>query len=68
MKLPAYIMAGQITRETLSQAVWLAPFAVLGAWAGARISQILPERIFFAVVEIALGVVSLKLLYEVVLA
>ena len=67
MKLPAYVMAGQITRETMSQAVWLAPFAVFGAWAGARISQILPERVFFAVVEVALGVVSLKLLYEVCL-
>ncbi|MFV0359934.1 sulfite exporter TauE/SafE family protein [Tropicimonas sp.] len=68
MKLPPFVLAGQITRESLSQAAWVAPFALLGAWTGARISRILPERIFFMVIEIALGVVSLKLLWEVFVA
>jgi uncharacterized membrane protein YfcA len=65
LKVPPYVVAGQITSQSLSQAVWVAPFALAGAWSGAKISRILPERTFYLLVEIALGVVSLKLLYEV---
>ncbi|SFC19124.1 sulfite exporter TauE/SafE family protein [Tropicimonas isoalkanivorans] len=65
LKLPPYVIAGQITSESLSHAVWVAPLALAGAWSGAKISRILPERAFYLLVEVALGVVSLKLLYEV---
>ncbi len=68
LKLPTFVLAGQMTWDSLSQAVWLAPFALLGAWSGAQISRLLPERIFFFLVEIALGLVSLKLLYEVIVS
>jgi uncharacterized membrane protein YfcA len=66
MKLPAFILAGQITWDSVSQSVWLAPCALLGAWSGAQISRWLPEPIFFLFVEIALAIVSVKLLFEVV--
>ncbi|MEM7061354.1 MAG: sulfite exporter TauE/SafE family protein [Pseudomonadota bacterium] len=65
MKVPPYILAGQITWGSLSQALWLAPLALAGAWTGATISRVLPERLFFTLVEIALAVVSLRLIYEV---
>lgn len=66
LKFPAYVAAGQITWASLSDAAWLAPCAILGAWSGARISRILPERAFYALVEAALAVLSVKLVYEVV--
>ncbi len=66
LKVPPYILAEQLTWESASQAVWLAPLALAGAWSGATISRILPDRVFFLLIEVALGVVSAKLIYEVV--
>ncbi|WP_299930646.1 sulfite exporter TauE/SafE family protein [uncultured Pelagimonas sp.] len=65
MKVPPFILAGQITWDSSVQALWLAPFALAGAGSGAFVSRLLPEKIFFLIIEIALAVVSLKLLYEV---
>ncbi len=65
MKVPPFILAGQITWDSTFQALWLAPFALAGAGSGAFVSRLLPEKIFFLIIEIALAVVSLKLLYEV---
>lgn len=66
VKVPPFVLAGQITWDSLGQAVWLAPLALLGAWSGATVSRLMPEKLFFLLVEVALAVVSLKLLYEVV--
>ena len=66
LKVPPFIMAGQITADSFQQAIWLAPAALAGAWSGASISRALPERVFFLLVEVALVVVSFKLVYEVV--
>lgn len=66
LKVPPYIAAGQITWESVAQAAWLAPVAIAGAWSGAAIARQLPERLFFALVEITLGLVSVKLVYEVI--
>lgn len=68
LKVPPYILAGQITLESAGQAMLLAPMALAGAWSGATISRILPQRVFFLLVEIALAVVSVKLIYEVLFA
>ena len=68
LKVPPYILAGQITWDSAAQAAWLAPMALAGAWSGAAISRRLPEHVFFLLVEIALAIVSAKLLYEVLLA
>lgn len=67
MKLPPYILAGQVTWESAVHAMWIAPMALLGAYSGATALRIVPDRVFFAVVETALGLVSLKLLYEAVM-
>ena len=64
MKLPAFILAGQVTWAGLSLAVWIAPVALLGAWSGAKISRWLPEQVFFILVEVALGLLSFMLLYD----
>ncbi len=65
MKVPPFILAGQITWDSTVQALWLAPFALAGAGSGAFVSRLLSEKIFFLIIEIALAAVSLKLLYEV---
>lgn len=64
MKVGPYIWANQLTWDSFTQSLWLAPMALLGAWSGSRISHVLPERIFFLLIETALGLMSLKLLYE----
>lgn len=65
LKVPPYIVAGQITWDSVGQAVWLIPCALAGAWSGAKIARLLPERVFFLLVEIALAGVSVKLVWEV---
>lgn len=65
MKVPPYILADQITWQSFQKAFWLAPFALLGAWSGAMVIRSISEKTFYLIVEIALGVVSLKLFYDV---
>ncbi len=66
MKLGPFILAGQITWDSLTSAIWLAPVALAGAFTGALISKKLPERVFYILVEIALAIVSVKLLWDVI--
>ncbi len=65
MKLPPYIVAGQVTWDSLQRMAMLAPVALFGAWSGQRLVRWLPERIFYGVVRAALGLLSLRLLWEV---
>jgi uncharacterized protein len=64
LKLPPYWMLGQINTTSLQQGLYLAPVALFGAWAGFRLTKILPEKIFFKCVEVALFLVSLKLIWD----
>lgn len=66
IKVPPFIMAGQITWDSAAQAAWLAPAALLGAWSGSKIVRWLPDKAFFIIVELALAVVSIRLLWEVI--
>ncbi|PRY26364.1 hypothetical protein CLV78_101459 [Aliiruegeria haliotis] len=65
MKVPPFILAGQITMDSFLQAIWLAPLALLGAGSGAVIARMLSDRVFFILIEVALAAVSFKLLFEV---
>lgn len=65
VKVPPFVMAGQIDGGSLYTGLWLAPFALLGAASGAAISRRLSQRVFFLLVEVALALVSARLLYEV---
>lgn len=65
LKVPPYIVAGQITTQSTLQIALVAPVALLGAWVGINISRRIPDRVFFLIVEVALAVVSIKLLFEV---
>ncbi len=63
-KLPPYMALGLMHWGDLAVAAWLVPAALLGAWAGYRLASIMPERLFFAVVEVALLLISVKLLWD----
>ncbi|SPF81608.1 sulfite exporter TauE/SafE family protein [Pseudoprimorskyibacter insulae] len=64
LKLPPYIMLGQVNGDSLKQGWWLLPVALFGSWLGHRLTKIIPEKAFFVFVEVALLLVSLKLLYD----
>lgn len=64
MKLPPYIALGQVNFGSLQICAVLAPIALFGAWAGYRLTSVVPEKLFFRAVEITLFIVALLLLRE----
>lgn len=62
MKVPPYLALGLFDWGDVRTVLLLAPVAIFGAWAGFRITKIIPERIFFTLVEIALFVISVNLI------
>lgn len=64
LKLPPYWFLGQVNLGSLETAAWLAPVAIIGAFAGYRLTKVLPEKLFYRIVEVALFLVSVKLIYD----
>ena len=64
LKLPPYWFLGQVNLDSLEIALKLAPIAITGAYIGFRLTKILPEKAFFRIVEVALFLVSMKLIYD----
>lgn len=64
LKVPPYWFLGQINLESLETCLYLAPVALFGCWAGYKFTSLLPEKAFFRFVEVALLVVSLKLIWD----
>jgi uncharacterized protein len=64
LKLPPYWMLGQINLGSLQQGLYLAPVALFGAWAGFKLTKVLPEKLFFRCIEVALFLVSVKLIWD----
>ena len=64
VKLLPYWALGQFNAGNLTIAAWLAPIAVGGAFVGFHATRIIPEQLFFRIVEVALALLSLKLLYD----
>ena len=64
VKLVPYWALGQFNTGNLEAAAMLSPVAVAGALLGYKLTSILPERLFFRLVEVALFVISLKLIYD----
>jgi uncharacterized membrane protein YfcA len=62
MKVPPYIGLGILDWGDANVVVLLAPVAVFGAWLGYRITMIIPERVFFRLVEVALLLISVNLI------
>jgi uncharacterized protein len=66
VKLVPYWALGQFTTTNLRAAVWLMPVAIAGTFAGVRLVRVVPQKTYFAFVQIVLFVVSLKLIWDAV--
>ncbi len=63
-KVGPYYALGQFSSTNLAVAAWVAPVAIVTTWLGARLVRVIPEETFFRVVEVALAVISVKLIFE----
>lgn len=64
LKLLPYWALGQFNPGNLKIAAMLSPLSIAGALLGYKLTAIIPEKIFFKMVEIALAVVSVKLIFD----
>lgn len=63
-KFIPYSFLGIFTAQTLWADLVLAPFAILGAWLGVKAHHIVPERLFFGLTYVLLGVTGIKLIWD----
>ncbi|TMM51598.1 sulfite exporter TauE/SafE family protein [Sulfitobacter sabulilitoris] len=63
-KFVPYAALGMFTWQTATANLALAPFALLGAWLGVRAHRVVPERLFFALTYVLLGVTGVKLIWD----
>lgn len=61
-KLPPYLALGLFPEFLPGPTAALIAAALIGAWSGARLTRIVPDWLFFRVVEIALFIMSIQLL------
>ncbi|KKX24696.1 membrane protein [Rhizobium sp. LC145] len=64
VKVLPYWALGQFDRNNLSAALALVPVAIIGTFIGARLLRMIRDDIFFRCVEIALLIISLKLIWD----
>ena len=64
VKLLPYWALGQFNPGNLEMAALFSPVAIAGAIIGYKATKRLPEKLFFRLVELALAVVSVKLIYD----
>lgn len=64
VKIIPYWALGQFDRENLTAAAALVPVAIVGTFVGARLLRMFRDDIFFRCVEVALFVISLKLIWD----
>lgn len=62
MKVPPYLALGLIEWGDMWTVAALSPVAIFGAWLGYRITRIIPEHVFFTIVEVALFLISVNLI------
>jgi uncharacterized membrane protein YfcA len=66
IKLGPYWALGQFSPENLHISAWLIPIAVIGTFAGVRLVRMLPQRVYFNIIQAALMIVSVKLMMDAV--
>lgn len=64
VKFLPYAALGMFTAQTFLANIALAPFALLGTWAGVRAHHVVPERVFFAITYVLLLVTGSKLIWD----
>ena len=63
-KAVPYAVLGVFTIETLWLDLWLAPFALLGAWLGVRAHDMVSERVFFGLTYVLLSLTGARLIWD----
>ena len=64
LKLPPYWMLGQINVASLEKCLILGPVSLVGAYVGYKATKVMPPKLFFRAVEIALFLVAVLLIRE----
>ena len=65
-KLPPYLALNQFPAFQTGPIALLIAVAVLGAFIGAKLTWVFPEKLFFKAVEIALFAISLRLIWKAI--
>lgn len=68
VKLIPYWQLGQFSQIDTTLMLWLVPVSILGTVAGRRLTGIIPEWLFFRLIQIALLLLSLKLVADYVIS
>ena len=64
VKLLPYWALGQFSTPNLQVSALLVPVAVVGTLAGVQLVRVLPQRLYFSVVQVLLFLVSIKLIVD----
>ncbi|WP_135507304.1 sulfite exporter TauE/SafE family protein [Roseovarius aestuariivivens] len=64
VKFVPYAFLGMFTLRTLTVDLFLAPFAVLGAWLGVKAHRLVSENLFFGLTYLLLVVTGIKLIWD----
>ncbi|WP_161555849.1 TSUP family transporter [Mangrovicoccus ximenensis] len=64
LKLPAFLALGQVNRESLVASALLAPVAVAATLAGVSLVRRIPQKLFYDIIQILMGLVGLKLIAD----
>lgn len=64
VKLIPYYALGQFSPANLREAAFLIPVAIVGTFMSAFATRLIPDRVFFRIVTIALFLVSVKLTWD----
>ncbi len=66
LKAVGYSYLGIFTAQTLMVGVYLAPFALIGAWIGVKAHYMVPERAFFILTYVLLIFTGSKLIFDAI--
>ena len=64
VKLVPYWALGQFHPDNLEIAAMLSPVAIAGALIGYKVTELIPQKLFFHLVEAALALISVKLIFD----
>ena len=67
VKLLPYWALGQFNSNNLEIATMLSPVAIAGTFVGYKVTELIPQKLFFRLVEAALALVSVKLIFDALL-
>ena len=63
MKVVPYAFIGIFSWDTIMGSLFLAPFALVGAWIGVKAHHLVPERLFFGLTYVLLLVTGVRLIW-----